>query len=192
MELAIGLVAVALAWGLAAAQWRRALRSVAGISVLSWAVFLNLNVTWAIYALGVDNPYLVANGVGAALLNAALLLRVDAHVLRTFGIVLVASLAAAGVGLLWDWEPVVLACLAMAVFLRWPQVVRLVRDPDVAGVSLLSWVLAAVNNLVWVVVAAQAGDGWLVGVNVVLAVSSLLLVGLCVWRRSSAGHPLAA
>lgn len=192
MELAIGLAAVALAWGLAAAQWRRALRSVAGISVLSWAVFLNLNVTWAIYALGVDNPYLVANGVGAALLNAALLFRVDAHLLRTFGIVLVASLAAAGVGLLWDWEPVVLACLAMAVFLRWPQVVRLVRDPDVAGVSLLSWVLAAVNNLVWIVVAAQEGDGWLVGVNVVLAVSSLLLVGLCVWRRSSAGHPLAA
>lgn len=192
MELAIGLVAVALAWGLAAAQWRRALRSVAGISVLSWAVFLNLNVTWAIYALGVDNPYLVANGVGAAVFNAALLLRVDSRVLRTFGIVLVASLAAAGVGLLWDWEPVVVACLAMAVFLRWPQVMRLARDPDVTGVSLATWVLAALNNLVWVVVAAQEGDGWLVGVNVVLTVSSLLLVGLCLWRRSSAGHPLAA
>ena len=192
MAVAFGLVAVALAWGLAAAQWWRAQRSAAGISVLSWAVFLNLNVTWAIYALGVDNPYLVANGVGAALLNAALLLRVDPRVVRTFGIVLVASLAAALVGLLWDWEPVVLACLAMAVFLRWPQVVRLVRDPDVTGVSLATWVLAAVNNLVWVVVAAQEGDGWLVGVNLVLTVSSLLLVGLCVWRRSSAGHSLAA
>ena len=192
MAVAFGLVAVALAWGLAAAQWWRAQRSAAGISVLSWAVFLNLNVTWAIYALGVDNPYLVANGVGAALFNAALLLRVDPRVVRTFGIVLVASLAAALVGLLWDWEPVVLACLAMAVFLRWPQVVRLVRDPDVTGVSLATWVLAAVNNLVWVVVAAQEGDGWLVGVNLVLTVSSLLLVGLCVWRRSSAGHSLAA
>ena len=192
MEVATGLVAVALAWGLAGAQWWRAQRSAAGISVLSWAVFLNLNVTWAIYALGVGNPYLVANGIGAALFNAALLLRVDPRLLRTFGAVVVANIAAVGVGLAWGWEPVVVWCLAMAVFLRWPQVVRLARDVDVAGVSLLSWVLAAVNNLVWIVVAAQEGDGWLVGVNVVLAVSSLLLVGLCAWRRSSAGHPLAA
>lgn len=192
MELATGLVAVALAWGLAAAQWWRAQRSAAGISVLSWAVFLNLNVTWAVYAIGVGNPYLVANGIGAALFNAALLARVDPHLVRTFGAVLVANGAAVGVGLAWGWQPVVAWCLAMAVFLRWPQVVRLVRDPDVAGVSLLSWVLAAVNNLVWIVVAAQERDGWLVGVNVALAVSSLLLVGLCLWRRSSAGHPLAA
>lgn len=190
MELATGLVAVALAWGLAAAQWRRAQRSSAGISVLSWAVFLNLNVTWALYALGVGNPYLVANGVGAALFNAALLLRVDPQLVRTLAAVLVANVAAVGVGLVWGWEPVVVWCLAMAVFLRWPQVVRLVRDPDVTGVSTMSWVLAAVNNLVWVAVAAQEGDGWLVGVNVVLATTSLLLVALCVWRRSPAGQRL--
>lgn len=192
MEQAVGLVAVALAWGLAAAQWWRARRSVAGISVLSWAVFLNLNVTWAIYALGVDNPYLVANGVGAAVFNAALLVRVDDRLLRTLGVVLAASLTAAGVGLVWGWQPVVVVCLGMAIFLRWPQVVRLVRDPDVTGVSLVTWVVAAANNAVWIVVAAQEGDSWLVGVNVVLTLSSLLLVGLCVWRRSSAGHPLAA
>jgi len=192
MEVATGVVAVALAWGLAAAQWWRAQRSAAGISVLSWAVFLNLNVTWAIYALGVDNPYLVANGIGAALFNVALLRRVDVRPLPTFGAVVGANAAAAVVGLAWGWQPVVVWCLAMAIFLRWPQVLRLVRDPDVAGVSLLSWVLAAVNNLVWVAVAAQEGDGWLVGVNVVLASTSLLLVGLCAWRRSPAGRPLVA
>jgi hypothetical protein len=190
MEVVTGLVAVALAWGLAAAQWLRAKRSASGISVLSWAVFLNLNVTWAIYALGVGNPYLVANGVGAALFNAALLLRVDPHLLRTFAVVVAANLGAVGVGLVWGWEPVVVWCLAMAVFLRWPQIVRLVRDPDVTGVSTLSWVLAAVNNLVWIVVAAQEADAWLVGVNVVLATTSLLLVGLCVWRRAPAGQRL--
>ncbi len=50
--------------------------------------------------------------------------------------------------------------------------------------------LAAVNNLVWIVVAAQEADAWLVGVNVVLATTSLLLVGLCVWRRAPAGQRL--
>lgn len=187
MEVATGLVAIALAWGLAAAQWRRSQRSAAGISVLSWAVFLNLNVTWAIYAMGVGNPYLVANGVGAALFNVALLRRVDGHPLATFAAVAGANVATAAVGLTWGWQPVVAWCLVMALFLRWPQVVRLVRDPDVTGVSLLSWVLAAVNNLIWVVVAAQQGDSWLVGVNVALACTSLLLVGLRVWRSATAG-----
>lgn len=191
-ELATGVVAVALAWGLAGAQWWRAQHSAAGISVLSWAVFANLNVTWAVYALGVGNPFLVANGVGAAVFNVALLVRVDARLVATLGAIAAANVAAVVVGLVWGWEPVVVWCLAMALFLRWPQVVRLVRDPDVGGVSLVSWVLATVNNVVWVVVAIQADDPWLVAVNVALTLSSLLLVGLCVWRRTPGGHRLAA
>jgi hypothetical protein len=67
--LVIGLTGVGLSWVLAGAQWWRARRSVAGISVLTWSVFLALNATWAVYGLGVGNPYLVANGVGAALFN---------------------------------------------------------------------------------------------------------------------------
>lgn len=178
-----GVTGVVLAWSLAGAQWWRARRMVSGISPLSWAVFLNLNVTWAIYAIGVSNPYLLANGVGAAVLNAALLARLDVQRLRTLALVVVGSGLAAVVGVTVGWQPVVIWCVAMAIFLRWPQVVRLVTDPDVGGVSLTTWVVAAVNNIVWVVVAVQAGDGWLTGVNVVLTVSSLVLVGLCLWRR---------
>ena len=186
--LIIGLTGVGLSWVLAGAQWWRARRSVAGISVLTWSVFLALNATWAVYGVGVGNPYLVANGVGAALFNVALLWEVEPRRRRGLLVVVVSALVtglALWVGTAISWQPVAAWCLGLAVFLRWPQVLRLMRSPDVAGVSLVTWVVAATNNLVWVVIAAQRDDLWLVGVNVTLTLSSLVLVLLCLWRRVS-------
>ncbi len=87
-----------------------------------------------------------------------------------------------------SWQPVAAWCLGLAIFLRWPQILRLARSPDIAGVSLVTWVVAATNNLVWVIIAVQRNDAWLVGVNVILTVSSLVLVVLCLWRRSTMGE----
>ena len=186
--LVIGLTGVGLSWVLAGAQWWRARRSVAGISVLTWSVFLALNATWAVYGLGVGNPYLVANGVGAALFNVALLWEVEPRRQRgllVVGVSAAVTVAAAWVGYGLSWQPVAAWCLGLAIFLRWPQILRLVRSVDIAGVSLLTWAVAATNNLVWVLIAIQRNDPWLVVVNVTLTVSSLVLVVLCLWRRST-------
>lgn len=191
LDIVVGVTGVGLAWGLAAAQWLRARRSPAGISVLSWAVFCALNLTWVVYALGVGNPYLVANGAGAAALNVALLTRIDPHRGRTLGLVGATAALGAATGVVLGWPVVAVWAFALAVFLRWPQVAELLRAPDVEGVSLTSWVLAAVNNAVWVVVGILEGDAWFSAVSILLGVSSLTVVAL-ILRRRRPGDPRGA
>lgn len=192
VELAAGIAGIALSWGLAGAQWWRSRRSAAGISAQSWGVFLAVNATWVVYALGVSNPYLLLNGLGAGACNVALLRRVDPRRARTFATVAVATVGAAALGSSVGWGPVAAWCVLMAAWLRWPQVAELLRAPDVQGVSLASWVLASANNAVWIVVAAERDDAWLLAANVVLGLSSLAVVALCVWRRAGAGAVVGA
>lgn len=192
MEIAAGITGVALAWGLAAAQWWRARRSPAGISVLSWDTFLAVNLTWVVYALGVDNPYLLANGLGAAAFNVALLARIDPHPGRSAAIVGGATAVVAVVGLTVGWPVVAVWGFLMALYLRWPQVVELVRAPDVEGVSLASWLIATANNAVWIVVGIQRGDAWFTATSVALGVSSVTVVALLARRRRQAAATPAA
>jgi uncharacterized protein with PQ loop repeat len=184
VDVVAGVVGVALSWGLAGSQWWRAGRSPAGISVLSWAVFLAVNATWLAYGIGVRNPYLAVNGLGAGVLNVALLRRIDPRPWRTCAAVVAAAVPTVAVGVAVGWAPVAWWCVVMAAWLRWPQLAELVRAPDVAGVSLASWVLAAFNNVAWIAVGLQRDDPWLVAANVVLGLSSLAVVGLCLWRRT--------
>ncbi len=187
MEIAAGVTGVALAWGLAAAQWWRARRSPAGISVLSWDTFLAVNLTWVVYALGVANPYLLANGLGAAAFNVALLARIDPRPGRSLSIVGAATAVVAVVGLTVGWPVVAVWGFVLALSLRWPQIAELVRAPDVEGVSLLSWLIATANNAVWIVVGIQRGDAWFTATSVALGVSSVTVVALVTRRRRQAG-----
>lgn len=154
--------------------------------MLSWAVFLATNTAWLVYALGTANPYLLANTVGSAALNVALLWRIDEHRWRSYGAVAVYGAACVAAGLAAGWPVLAAVCFTTAFAVRWPQLARAVRTDDLSGISLTSWSLALVNNSVWVVIGLQRHDAWFAAANGALAASTLVLVAVVAARRRAA------
>lgn len=188
MQVVVAVTGVLLAWGLAAAQWWRARTNAAGVSSLSWAVFLATNLAWLVYALGTRNPYLLANTIGSAALNAALLWRIDQHRWRTYAAVVAGALACGALFVAAGQAPVAVVCFSLAFIVRWPQLVHAVRAPDVTGVSLVSWSLALANNSVWVAVGLMRGDAWFAAANMALGASTVVLLAVVLVRRRTT-HP---
>lgn len=174
---------MAMAWALAAAQWWRSRRSVAGISSLSWATFLAVNLSWCAYGLGMRNPYLVTNTVGAAAFNCALLWRIDIHRWRTGSGVAACALGSAALGLLVGWPTVAMVCFALAFTVRGPQILQALRAPDLSGISLTSWTLAVVNNSLWTAIGIQCQDWWFAAANVGLVLTTATLIAVVQFRR---------
>lgn len=183
MQVLIGVVGVGLAWGLAGAQWWRARRSSAGISVATWVVFLAANLAWLGYAVGTRNPYLVANTVGAAGCNVALLARIDAHRVRDCGAAVACGLFVTGLGVVLGWPVAAGACFTLAFSVRWPQLVRAVGAADLSGISLTSWGLALVNSVAWVTIGLVRHDLWLAAANTALGVATMVLIAVVLIRR---------
>lgn len=182
MESLLGAAGVALAWVLAGSQWWRARREVAGISVATWAIFLSVNIGWLCYGLSAHSWHLVANAGVAIGFNLALLLLLGAFKPLVAGIAV--GLAVAAVGFLGFWGGAVAAITLGAVALRWPQIVKLWKSLDVGGVSLVSWLAALANNIVWSAFWVVRGDRLMILSSFVIAGGTVLLVALLLWRRN--------
>ena len=185
MEPAVGLVAIALAWGLAGAQWWRARTSAAGISVLAWALFLATNTAWLVYAVEAANWYLLVNAVGSSVINASLLWRIDAHRWRSYAAVGVFTPGCAAVATWTGPAPLAAVCFSIAFAVRWPQLVVAARADDLSGISLASWTLAAVNNVAWVAVGVLGRDWWFAGAQTALASVTVGVIVTVAVRRGA-------
>jgi uncharacterized protein with PQ loop repeat len=188
MDLVAGVVAVFLAWGLGVAQLMKTWRSTEGVSTTTWAMYLVVNISWLAYAFGVFNPYLAANALGSALLTSTIVFRVAPanQRLRVVVAVAAASLTIVTIGLFGHWASLAVIVTGIAVTLRFPQIIQLIRAADTTGVSVVSWVLFTLNNVMWFVVSVQRDDIWFAGANIVMGVTSALVVILALWRQTTA------
>ncbi|MGV1037440.1 MAG: hypothetical protein ACOYD0_10515 [Candidatus Nanopelagicales bacterium] len=76
-----------------------------------------------------------------------------------------------------------LAMLVSTVGFPLPQMVRLLRTGEVAGVSFAAVLNCAISDTAWTVLALQIGDGWLI-VGFAVAVPGSLVSAIYMWRKS--------
>ena len=150
----------------------------AGVSVATWAVGLFSGLVWLSWGLAnhlwaqVLGNALVALGSGVVLAGCwpskrAAVLR--ATVLALIGFVLVLLL-----GLLAAWLLSAVA-LAVAMLGTLPQVIEVLRDSDLGGVSVWSWLLSGANAVTWTVYGALVGSWVTMAPGVVVLPSCLFI-----------------
>jgi uncharacterized protein with PQ loop repeat len=166
------------------------LRTVDGISWLTWVVSCVLFSVWGVYAWGEQYWSLFVANV-SCFVGAFLLLVVGAK-LRwgfrvigwAFGVVILVGVISS----VWGVVAVVIMTVA-GVGMRVPQVVALMRSESVEGVSAVTWVLSTVTAALWLSVSVSKGAGGAAIANVAALSAGLALLGLLAWKRGRVrGH----
>lgn len=158
-------------------QWWKVRSSTGAVSSTTWLMFLAMNSLWFVYAVAVGNVFLGANSAGSVALNVALLHRLRVRQVVMFGAAAGTAAVGYAVGAVAGLAALPFGCLALAVTLRWPQVVKLLRTGSTAGVSVVTWCLSTVNNLVWVAIGVTSADVFLASVNGAVAATNLEVIG---------------
>ena len=167
-----------------------------GVSATWVGVGIVMNLWWLAYATALGRWGLIPVSVGGAVLYgvmAAQLTRLlGPGALRAVGQGHLIGLAPA-TGLLvggWPAAGLTIGLLYGAVFA--PAVWSAVRSTSVAGVSAVTWFLAWLEAVIWLVYGATTADvALLIGGLGGTAMSSIILVRLAGARAASARRPLA-
>jgi membrane protein insertase Oxa1/YidC/SpoIIIJ len=136
VELIVGLIGIILAWGIAGSQFAKTFRSNKGVSSLTWAAYLTVNISWLMDALAQNNMYLAMNTVGSAMLSAGVVIKSSSKPAVKMVYSLLGVLLITAIGLGYSWGAAVIITTLLAVVLRWPQATKLIKSPEVTGVSI--------------------------------------------------------
>lgn len=144
-------------------QVRRTLRSgdVAGVSPLYWAIQLVAATSWI--TIGVREVLVptVAVNVFAVGCTVVMLRTLWAHRAPGFEtasrVVMVGLPVVAMLGLVAPTAVLAVFAGVVTMAMFWPQVLAALRDDDLSGLSLSSWVLSTVVATLWIVFGADKG-----------------------------------
>lgn len=193
-------VLVATAWVMFARQAVHTAKvGVAGVSAEAWASMLTSRVVIAIYGWVVADPVqVVAASVPAACSVFIIVAALRAATVAVRWRVGAWGVVAAAVGVVSAVASGVVvasvALVAMAVLSSVPQLVGVVRDRDVSGVSVSAWVVSSVCACAWLLYGALGGYVAVVVSNVVWLSASVGIAAVVVMRsrRVDSGLALAA
>ncbi len=159
LGLFVGWVAVVPATAMTVAQLRRLRHTSAGVSTLTWAFLLCFNAWISLYGVLLVSAPLIITGLSSLVLQAWVLSRCPrANLLRAVGLSASITLGAVSVpALIWGLPGAVTGAMTVALALRAPQIHHLLTTRNATGVSVATWLVAALNNLLW------AGYGVIVG-----------------------------
>lgn len=138
-------------WTAAAQVVRIRRHGTQGVNATTWALFLTMSAYWLAYGLVVRSPEIIASVLVAAPFLCWLLWLLDPQE-RTRGLVpaiLIVLACAFGPAALFGWSAGVLGLGVVIVGTRMPQLLQLVRQREVVGVSVGSWLLGASSVALW-------------------------------------------
>jgi uncharacterized protein with PQ loop repeat len=156
-----------------------------GISLATWLLFLWMGFFWASYGLAISNHLIWGGSLPLLPLQAALVWQLAPRkqpmtVVSTFVAIAILSF---GTTALWGWNAGVAGTTVAMFWNRLPQIVELIRDPDVRGVSISSWTIGAACSLLWVTYYLGERLWFALVATAVATVSNLVIAGLAYWRQ---------
>lgn len=182
----LGWVGVILGYVMTWMQFQRARDvGVEGISLQTWSLFLFMGFFWVSYGIG-SGDWVILAGSGPLLpLQIALVARLKPIrnrrvVVLSGGFVFLLSFVTSFIG---GWDMGVLGTTVAMLWTRMPQIIELVKDPDVEGVSISSWVIGAVCSAFWVAYYVGVHKWWAMAATAVAVLSNLVIAGLASWRQ---------
>ena len=197
----LGITSPVLTIGRAAPQAGRLLHSsAAGVSVAAWVQALLIAELWAAYGFVAHVQAEVVTNIPGGVFAIVVVLLVGSRTGTTSRVLTVTSalslLAGALIGAsvaLHDTWLISIPAVVGAVGLYLPQLLKLFRSPEVAGVSLMSWVIAFVATSSWTAYGIVVHKLPVVLPNVVMLPSSIAIVlRVVVLRRRGEAVRLAA
>lgn len=195
----VGWIAAASSASLAIPQGVRIarLRSVAGLSTLSWQSLLLAGVAWTAHGLLYGTQQIIWPNVLLALTSAWVLWQITAarklSVMRTWAPPLAYALIAFGMdALIGQLAFGVMAFIPGAIG-QSAQLREILHVPDLSGVSMVVQVMGFSNQVLWFSFALPAGDLSVVSVSVPMGVLyGITVIALVVRRGRLAGAPRQA
>jgi catabolite regulation protein CreA len=94
--------------------------------------------------------------------------------------------------LAWGWPGGIYGTGIAMVMNRAPQIVELIRDPDVSGVSTTTWTMIATGGVCWMVFYENARLWAAFASTSCACVASITIALLALWRHSNAGASRSA
>lgn len=157
-------------------------RQIAGVSPTWAAVSVTTNAWWVVYALAIGNPAIIPVAGISVIGYAAIVVGLarQGALGDGFGLALGSSVAVALVPLaalqLGGWPIAGLSLgLLYAVQLS-PAVITAIRASDLLGVATGTWIVAAVESVLWGVYGAARGDLGLISLAVVGIIMSTIVL----------------
>jgi len=133
-----------------------------GVSLATWVLLVLLAFFWIVHGITTVGSWeIVAGSLFALPLQLLILYRLrprDRCHVGARSLVLV-SVCCAGPALWWGGSGAVIGVGSASSFTRLPQLIRLVREREAAGVSVGSWSMAVLVSALWVVYYAGAPLG---------------------------------
>jgi uncharacterized protein with PQ loop repeat len=167
-------------------QFRRLVRiGVEGVSLATWLLFLWMGMFWVAYGFAIGRPLVWLGSLPLLPLQAALVWRLRPHrqaltvVVTAVAILFLSGLTTA----LWGWSAGVVGTTVAMFWNRLPQIIELLRDPDVRGVSVSSWSIGAACSALWVTYYLGLRLWFPMAATIVAMVSNLAIAGLATWRQ---------
>lgn len=182
----LGITSPALTIGRGAPQAVRLIRSeAAGVSVGTWIQAVVLAEMWAAYGFLAHVQAEVVTNIPGGVLALLVVLLMGYRTGTTAKVLAVTSalgVGAAGliIGSVAYNDPGIVSVVAVvgAVGLYLPQLIKLFRSPEVAGVSLASWAIALLGTISWTAYGVVVHKLPVILPNLVMLPSSLAIV----WR----------
>lgn len=173
--------------------WRVHRHGAAGVSVVTWMGLSASTACWLTYGLALGDVALIATNVPAFLVSVVImvtLVRAGVATWRTWllvlaatGIFIAASLATVGSA------PIGAAASAFLVGRIFPQLWLALREEDVTGISIGTWVGNAVTKAPWAVYGIAIGNVFVGGSALIGVVVSLVIVAVVLRRRGTPTRP---
>lgn len=164
----------------------------AGVSAATWLGLVASVSLWCAYGIVLGDLALIATnapGFLVALVIVVTLVRAGATSYRLLALVVVATGVWIG-GALLIGRPGAMGAAASAMLVGriLPQLVVAVREADVTGVSIVTWVSNAITKLPWALYGLAIGDVWVGGSAAVGVVLSLVIVAVVGAKRPELGQ----
>jgi uncharacterized protein with PQ loop repeat len=156
LAITCGWIAVGLTFLGTYSQVRRVRRlGVEGVSLATWSLFILMGCFWISYGTIQHSAIIIAGSatiLPLQLIIVSSLCRDRSNVLRVMtrsvGFVFLLCVVPT---FFWGWSGGVYGAGVAAVLNRAPQIVELVRDPDVTGVSVKTWTLVSIGSVCWLI-----------------------------------------
>ena len=182
----VGWAGVSLGFAMTYFQYHRARNiGIDGISLPTWAVFACMGIFWIAYGVARHSIVMIA---GSALVfpwqlgiirylspwkNRAVIFRCAGAIAVSSGLTTLA----------FGWSVGVLGTGVAMVVNRLPQILELIRDDDVDGVSTSAWMVGVLCSSLWVAFYVSEGLVAAIIVNVLALTGTAIIAGLAAWRQ---------
>lgn len=159
-------------------------RSVNGVSAATWVIAAAMFAGWVGYSVSTSFWALLVPNLSS--LAAAVVILVTGVKLGWSGRWVSAAAVTTPASAVLSWvfpKPALAVVTALTLVMRAPQLMKLLRSPSVADVSITTWLLSGLGNAAWFFIANNQNDGAVMVSALVTGTANVLLVGVLLVRR---------